>query len=45
MITGDHKNTAFAIASELGMAETMEQAITGQEMDDFSEKEFTAEDC
>jgi len=41
MITGDHKNTAFAIASELGIAETIEQAITGQEMDDFSEKEFS----
>jgi len=40
MITGDHKNTAFAIASELGMAETIDQAITGQEMDDFSDKEF-----
>jgi len=41
MITGDHKNTAFAIASELGIAETIEQAITGQELDDFSEKEFS----
>jgi len=40
MITGDHKNTAFAIAFELGMAETIDQAITGQEMDDFSDKQF-----
>lgn len=40
MITGDHKNTAFAIAYQLGIAETIEQAITGQEMDDFSEEEF-----
>jgi len=40
MITGDHKNTAFAIAFELGIAETIDQAITGQEMDDFSEEEF-----
>jgi Ca2+-transporting ATPase len=38
MITGDHKNTAFAIARELGMAENMEQAITGEELDDFSDK-------
>ena len=41
MITGDHKNTAFAIASELGIAESIDQAITGQEIDDFSEKELT----
>jgi len=41
MITGDHKNTAFAIARELGMAENIEQAITGEELDDFSDKELT----
>jgi Ca2+-transporting ATPase len=41
MITGDHKNTAFAIASELGIAESIDQAITGQDIDSFSEKEFT----
>jgi len=41
MITGDHKNTAFAIANELGIAENMDQAITGQDIDNFSEKEFT----
>ncbi len=40
MITGDHKNTAFAIAYELGIAEKIEQAITGQEIDDFSDEEF-----
>lgn len=40
MITGDHKNTAFAIASELGIAENIDQAITGQDMEDFSEAEF-----
>ncbi len=40
MITGDHKNTAFAIAFELGIAKTIDQAITGQEMDDLSEEEF-----
>ena len=42
MITGDHKNTAFAIASDLGIAENIDQAITGQEMDEFSEEEFTS---
>lgn len=41
MITGDHKNTAFAIARELGMAEIIEQAITGEELDNFSDDEFT----
>ncbi|MCK7535727.1 MAG: HAD family hydrolase, partial [Marinilabiliales bacterium] len=33
MITGDHKNTAFAIAFQLGIAEKIEQTITGQEID------------
>jgi len=42
MITGDHKNTAFAIAQELGIAETRDQAITGQEMDELPEEELKA---
>ncbi|HLN71689.1 MAG: cation-translocating P-type ATPase [Methylococcaceae bacterium] len=41
MITGDHKNTAFAIAQELGIAERPDQAITGQEADELSEEEFS----
>ena len=40
MITGDHKNTAFAIASELGIAKNIHQAITGQDIDALSETEF-----
>lgn len=40
MITGDHKNTAFAIAKELGIAENIDQVITGLDIDGFSEKEF-----
>ncbi|NTW06597.1 MAG: cation-translocating P-type ATPase [Syntrophaceae bacterium] len=40
MITGDHKNTAFAIAKVLGIAENIDQAITGQEMDEFTDEEF-----
>jgi len=41
MITGDHKNTAFAIAFELGIAEKIDQAITGLEIDEFTELEFS----
>ena len=40
MITSDHKNTAFAIANELGIAEDISQAITGHEIDKFKEEEF-----
>ncbi len=40
MITGDHKNTAFAIANELGIAKDISQAITGHEIDKFKEEEF-----
>lgn len=39
MITGDHKNTAFAIAKELGIAESLDECITGQEFDQLSEEE------
>lgn len=42
MITGDHRNTAVAIAKELGIAETIEQSLTGVEIDDLSEEEFAA---
>lgn len=40
MITGDHKNTAVAIAKELGIAESIEQSITGTEIDELSDEEF-----
>ena len=40
MITGDHKNTAFAIAFQLGIAEKMEQTITGQEIDELTDVKF-----
>ncbi len=40
MITGDHKDTAVAIAKELGILESAEQAITGAELDRISDEEF-----
>ena len=40
MITGDHKDTAVAIATELGIITDPSQAITGAELDDISEEEF-----
>lgn len=40
MITGDHKDTAVAIALELGIIENADQAITGAALDDFSEAEL-----
>lgn len=41
MITGDHKNTAVAIAKELGIAESIEQSLTGAEIDEMSDEEFS----
>lgn len=40
MITGDHKNTAVAIAKELGIADSIEQSITGSEIDELPEEAF-----
>jgi P-type Ca2+ transporter type 2C len=41
MITGDHRNTAVAIAKELGIADSIKQSITGAEIDELSEEEFS----
>jgi len=41
MITGDHKNTAVAIAKELGIADSILQSITGSEIDELSDEEFS----
>ena len=40
MITGDHKDTAAAIAKELGMITSDDQAITGLELSALSDSEF-----
>ena len=40
MITGDHKDTAVAIASELGIITDASQAITGAELNEISDEEF-----
>ena len=40
MITGDHIDTAFAIAKNLGIASDRNQAITGAELDKMSEDEL-----
>ncbi|WP_059049197.1 cation-translocating P-type ATPase [Paenibacillus senegalimassiliensis] len=40
MITGDHRNTAVAIAKELDIAHSLEQSMTGAEIDTLSDKDF-----
>lgn len=40
MITGDHKNTAFAIASELDICSSIDEVVTGEQLDKISEKDI-----
>ncbi len=40
MITGDHKDTAVAIAKQLGIVTDASQAITGAELDQLSDEEL-----
>ena len=40
MITGDHKDTAVAIAKELGIITDASQAITGAELNEISDEEI-----
>jgi len=42
MITGDHRNTAVAIAKELDIAESIDQSISGSQIDEMSDEEFTS---
>ncbi len=40
MITGDHKDTAFAIAQELGICTSKSGVITGRELDQIDDEKF-----
>ncbi|XOV78615.1 MAG: cation-translocating P-type ATPase [Aestuariibacter sp.] len=40
MITGDHPITAMAIATEIGIAEPSQQAVTGKQLAQANEQEF-----
>jgi Ca2+-transporting ATPase len=40
MITGDHKNTAVAIARDLGFYQSDSMAFTGEELDRLTDEEF-----
>jgi Ca2+-transporting ATPase len=42
MITGDHKDTAVAIAMELGIIDDPIQAMTGRDIDAMTDEEFIA---
>ena len=42
MITGDHKDTAVAIAKELGIIKDASEAITGAELNDISDADLPA---
>ncbi len=40
MITGDHVDTAFAIAKELGIVDSMNECISGEELNKMSQNEL-----
>lgn len=42
MITGDHIDTAIAIAKELGIIESKKEAITGADLDKLSDEELAS---
>ncbi|MDF2504517.1 calcium-translocating P-type ATPase, SERCA-type [Clostridium sp.] len=41
MITGDHKNTAFAIGKELDICSDISEVITGEELDRLDDKKLS----
>ena len=40
MITGDHADTAFAIAKEIGICEDKSQVMTGAELDSLNDEQY-----
>lgn len=40
MITGDHKDTALAVAREIGIADGPQQCISGDELDDLTQEQL-----
>lgn len=40
MITGDHKNTALAVAEKLGIADSPAQCMTGEELNRMGDQEL-----
>ena len=40
MITGDHPDTALAIARELNIADSADRAVSGQELDEMSDEQL-----
>ena len=43
MITGDHKDTAYAIAKELGMVKSEKEVVNGSHLDKFTDEELVKE--
>lgn len=41
MITGDHKNTAFAIAKQLNITNDMSQCMLGEEIDQMDDQKLS----
>ncbi len=40
MITGDYKETAYAISKELGIAKSIDEVVVGEELDELTDLEF-----
>ena len=43
MITGDHKDTAYAIAKELGMVKNISEVVDGGHLDKFTDEQLVEE--